>query len=247
MHRNKILSIAVCILVVCALWMTFANLMMWLQEQAPESVRIIGTEYPEPDPALVEELEEYADSILDWDSIVARVPRLEGYEVRGGLSIRGRKGNPITITHDSPFLWLYTRSVAEDTPSRWSFTLNLGLYESEAALREQIRIIPLAGFEVQEDEGNVTTGFCDGSYNDMDGRERIILDAFAARQRIWVRFVVTTDLEGNPFAGREDLEELIELVRERLLDMPQTPRFIELLRSVLASIRSRLFFADSQY
>lgn len=247
MRRKKILGIVVRVLAVYALWMTFGNLMMWLQEQAPESVRVIEIEYPEPDPALVEELEEYADSILDWDFIVAGVPRLEGYEVRGGMSIRGRKGNSVTITHDSPFLWWYTRSVAEDTPFRRSFTLNIGLYESEAALREQIRIIPLAEFEVQEDEDNVTTGFYEGSYIGMDGRERIILDAFAARQRLWVRFVVVTDLEGNPFVERQDLEELIELVEERLLDMPQTPRFIELLRSILASIRSRLLFAGSQY
>jgi hypothetical protein len=49
----------------------------------------MGRQEKIPDAA---ELEEYVDSILDWETIVAGVPKLANYEVDEYLVVRGRPG-----------------------------------------------------------------------------------------------------------------------------------------------------------
>ena len=188
---------------------------------------------PEAD---VELIEEYVDSILDWETIVAKVPKLAGYEVDEEISVRGERGNSTAILlDDSPFLWLSIRGFGEYDPFR-AFTVNIGLYESEAALQKQIRVIPLAGFEVQEDQ--ITTGFSEKTVPQLiPGRAGTVLKAFAAKGRLWVGFVVTTDLEADPFAEREELEELIELVKEKMIkiEVPGPPPPAEVRPSAVPS------------
>jgi len=58
-------------------------------------------------------------------------------------------------------------------------------------MEEQIRVIPLAGFEIEQ-EDQVTTGFCETSGPLWQGVERNIPEAFAARQRLWVYLTVIT-------------------------------------------------------
>jgi hypothetical protein len=175
-------------------------------------LRILREEEMLPDKALI-------DSILSWETIVAKVPKLAGYEVEEDIILRGETGKaiPITITSDHPFLWLSVRELGESDPFR-AFTVSIALYESEAALQEQIRVIPLAGFEVQENQ--VTTGFAQRTDPELiPGRAGTVLEAFAAKGRLWVSFVVTTDLEADPFAERAEIEELIELVKERIINI----------------------------
>jgi hypothetical protein len=48
-----------------------------------------------------------------------------------------------------------------------------------------------------------------------------LLEAFVAKGCVWVRLLVITYFdgsEGEPFAGRTELDRLIELVKERLIN-----------------------------
>ena len=89
-------------------------------------------------------------------------------------------------------------------------------------MEEQIRVIPLAGFEIEQ-EDQVTTGFCETSGPLWQGVERNIPEAFAARQRLWVHLTVITlvdeGCEAEPFAGRVELERLIELAKEKTINI----------------------------
>jgi hypothetical protein len=146
-----------------------------------------------------------------------------GYEVKEDISVRGKEGGQVTITLDSPLLWIFDRWVSEGNmriPGEYhSFWVWIGFYESEAALQKQIKVIPLAGYEVQEDQNKVFTGFFEGTIPSVNGcREGTLLKAFAAKGCLWVEFMVDTDVEGDPFAGRQELEELLSLVAERLIN-----------------------------
>jgi hypothetical protein len=181
---------------------------------AAAAIGVLRTLHEEtlPDQALI-------DSILSWETIVEKVPKLAGYEAEEDLILRGETGKviPITIPSDDPYVWESIRDVGEYDPFR-SFTVSIVLYESEAALQEQIRVIPLAGYEVRED--TVTTGFLDRTYPELiPGRAGTVLKAFAAKGRLWVSFVVTTDLDADPFAVKSELEELIQVVEDRIVDI----------------------------
>ncbi len=168
-----------------------------------------------PDEAVV-------DSTISWETVVSQVPKVAGYEVEKDISIRGKGGGQVTITLDSPLLWIFSRWVSEGDPripgEYRDFQVWIGFYESEAALQEDIKVIPLGGYEVQEDQNQVFTGFFEGTCLSMLGREDPLVQAFAAKRRLWVRFTVYTDVEGDPFAGRQELQELTSLVAERLVN-----------------------------
>jgi hypothetical protein len=169
------------------------------------------------------ELEEFACSILDWETIVSVVPKVAGYEMDESTSIRG-KPSPVTITSDSPVIWRCSREVSEDgvdVPGGFHcFEVLISFWESEAAVREETERNSEWGFEIQEDQ--VTTGFFEEKAPFGDGRDRNVLQAFAAKGRLRVRLSVITYFdgsEGEPFAGRAELERLIELVKERLINI----------------------------
>lgn len=159
-------------------------------------------------------IKEYIDSFLDWETIIARLPNLEGYyEVEEIISVRGDMKAKIRIRPDSPLLWMSNRGViaCESEPYR-IFEVQIALFESKGLLKKQIDVIPLAGFEVWEDE--VTVGF----FEEITHEGFINLQAFAAKDRLWIRFVIKTEAGAEPFAERAELEELIDLVKEMLLE-----------------------------
>ncbi len=169
----------------------------------------------------VVELEEYVDSILSWETIITKVPKLEGYEVKEWINVRGEEGE-IIITPDSPVLWSSRREISESStniPGGFrDFSVWIGFFESEAALEEQIKAGP---FKVQR-EVEVTTGFLEEKEPFWDGRERNLLVVLVAKGRLWVQFTAITyfeDSEGEPLATKAELEELISLVKERLLEL----------------------------
>jgi hypothetical protein len=55
------------------------------------------------------------------------------------------------------------------------------------------------------------------------GVERNVLEAFAAKQHLWVHLTVITradqGCEAEPFAGRARLERLIELAKEKIINL----------------------------
>lgn len=174
-----------------------------------------------PDKAL---LGEYVNSILNWETVEEKVPKLAGYEVYDSIAIRGEESGDIILPPYSSALWISHREVGEsgmDVPGGLrSFVVNILFYESEAAMEKKIRGLSLAGFELQE-EDQVTIGFSEGKEPFGDGRDIHLLEAFVGKGRLWVVFTVLTYFkgsEGEPFAERAELEELVSLVKERLLD-----------------------------
>jgi len=77
---------------------------------------------------------------------------------------------------------------------------------------------PQAGFEVRESE--VTVGFLEEHRSQLiPGRPGTSLTAFAGQHRLWVEFVISTELEAEPFMERRELERIMQIVKERLLEM----------------------------
>lgn len=168
------------------------------------------------------QVEEYAESVLPWEIVVEKIPALAGHEVRKIVSTRGGEGQSITIDSDSYLLWLLLRSVDEGdltvSGEYRGIEVVVRYFESEAALQEAVARSPLAGYEVRD--GEVIIGFLEGTFP-AAGRVRggNLLRAFVAKQRLWITFTFVTGFEGDPFIKRAELEELVELVKERLLEM----------------------------
>jgi len=205
--NSKFALIVVGILIIVSMAVTAAP-GMWRQEEIPDA----------------SELREYFDSILDWETVVSVVSKVASYEVDEYISIRGDPSSVVKITSDSPLLWMSLREVGEDStdvPGGFHcFSVGISFWESEAALQEEIRRNSEWGYAIQE--GQVSTGFLEEMAPFGDGRDRNVLEAFVVKGRLKVRLVVTTYLngdEGEPLAERAEVEELIELIKEGLINI----------------------------
>jgi hypothetical protein len=100
------------------------------------------------------ELEEFARSILDWETVLCVVPKVAGYEVHQYTAIRGKPAIVI-IDPDSSLLWLCERGVSEsgpDVPGGFrDLSVGISLFESEAAIEEEISRNVWWGFNVQQE------------------------------------------------------------------------------------------------
>lgn len=95
---RKVLLIVIGILLIISV-AVIGDMRMWCQEKIPDAAN----------------LREYADSILDWETVVSVVPKVADYKVHEDTAIRVGPGHVI-ITSDSPLLWLSSREVSENGP-----------------------------------------------------------------------------------------------------------------------------------
>ena len=172
------------------------------------SILIILLVYGLPNTARIEEC---VDSILPWEIITDSVPKLAGYEVKEFIDPPGFE----TIFPENPYIWTSERKVEEgdkNVPGEFrSFSVSIrfckrgrGIQGNGVTTNLSEEIIPLINI-LDEDLSSIYS------------REGTLIYAFAARGRFWITFIVLTDLEAEPFAERAQIEELIALVKERLL------------------------------
>ena len=149
-----------------------------------------------------EEVVALVDSIISWEAVISMVPKLASQPVEESVCVQEKipSGDP------DPWRWQSNRMV-------WTGNVNIpGEYRCFS--------IEIFFYErVVNDSNSVTIGNITRIIPLIDGREATQFRISASKGHIWVGCTILTDVEGEPFATRKELEGLMKLVEERLLEI----------------------------